>query len=93
MPIQKLAISVCGQSFCITQAWYTVYAGIEAIKTHQGGSFPGMVDEGKEEVDERAAFLEPEEEEEEESTADSMWMLALYDFLNDEANTQGGHGI
>ena len=54
-----------------------------------------MVDEGKEEVDERAAFLEPEEEEEEEeeSTADSMWMLALYDFLNDEANTQGGHGI
>ena len=78
---------------CITQAWYTVYAGIEAIKTHQGGSFPGMVDEGKEEADERAAFLEPEEEEEEESTADSMWMLALYDFLNDEANTQGGHGI
>lgn len=77
---------------CITQAWYTVYAGIEAIKTHQGGSFPGMVDEGKEEVDERAAFLEPDEEEE-ESTADSMWMLALYDFLNDEANTQGGHGI
>lgn len=51
-----------------------------------------MVDEGKEEVDERAAFLEPDEEEE-ESTADSMWMLALYDFLNDEANTQGGHGI
>lgn len=77
---------------CITQAWYTVYAGIEAIKTHQGGSFPGMVDEGKEEMDERAAFLEPDEEEE-ESTADSMWMLALYDFLNDEANTQGGHGI
>lgn len=77
---------------CITQAWYTVYAGIEAIKTHQGGSFPGMVDEGKEEVAERAAFLEPDEEEE-ESTADSMWMLALYDFLNDEANTQGGHGI
>lgn len=77
---------------CITQAWYTMYAGIEAIKTHQGGSFPGMVDEGKEEVDERAAFLEPDEEEE-ESTADSMWMLALYDFLNDEANTQGGHGI
>lgn len=69
-----------------------MYAGIEAIKTHQGGSFPGMVDEGKEEVDERAAFLEPDEEEE-ESTADSMWMLALYDFLNDEANTQGGHGI
>lgn len=69
-----------------------MYAGIEAIKTHQGGSFPGMVDEGKEEVDECAAFLEPDEEEE-ESTADSMWMLALYDFLNDEANTQGGHGI
>ena len=69
-----------------------MYAGIEAIKTHQGGSFPGMVDEGKEEMDERAAFLEPDEEEE-ESTADSMWMLALYDFLNDEANTQGGHGI
>lgn len=69
-----------------------MYAGIEAIKTHQGGSFPGMVDEGKEEVAERAAFLEPDEEEE-ESTADSMWMLALYDFLNDEANTQGGHGI
>ncbi|MCI6674485.1 MAG: hypothetical protein MR519_09070 [Spirochaetaceae bacterium] len=52
-----------------------------------------MVDEEKEEEAERAAFLEPEEEEEEESTADSMWMLALYDFLNDEANTQGGHGI
>jgi len=68
-----------------------MYAGIEAIKTHQGGSFPGMVDEEKEEEAERAAFLEPEEEE--ESTADSMWMLALYDFLNDEANTQGGHGI
>ncbi len=50
-----------------------------------------MVDEEKEEEAERAAFLEPEEEE--ESTADSMWMLALYDFLNDEANTQGGHGI
>ena len=92
MLMQKLAISVCGQMCCITQAWYTMYAGIEAIKTHQGGSFPGMVDEGKEEVDERAAFLEPDEEEE-ESTADSMWMLALYDFLNDEANTQGGHGI
>ena len=92
MLMQKQAISVCGQKCCITQAWYTVYAGIEAIKTHQGGSFPGMVDEGKEEVDERAAFLEPDEEEE-ESTADSMWMLALYDFLNDEANTQGGHGI
>lgn len=92
MLMQKQAISVCGQMCCITQAWYTVYAGIEAIKTHQGGSFPGMVDEGKEEVDERAAFLEPDEEEE-ESTADSMWMLALYDFLNDEANTQGGHGI
>ena len=54
-----------------------MYAGIEAIKTHQGGSFPGMVDEEKEEEAERAAFLEPEEEEEEESTADSMWMLAL----------------
>jgi len=92
MLMQKQAISVCGQMCCITQAWYTMYAGIEAIKTHQGGSFPGMVDEGKEEVDERAAFLEPDEEEE-ESTADSMWMLALYDFLNDEANTQGGHGI
>ena len=51
-----------------------------------------MVDEEKEEEAERAAFLEPDEEEE-ESTADSMWMLALYDFLNDEANTQGGHGI
>lgn len=92
MLMQKQAISVCGQMCCITQAWYTVYAGIEAIKTHQGGSFPGMVDEEKEEEAERAAFLEPDEEEE-ESTADSLWMLALYDFLNDEANTQGGHGI
>ncbi|MDD7201775.1 MAG: hypothetical protein SPF89_02350 [Sphaerochaetaceae bacterium] len=45
------------------------------------------------EADEEAQEAEEVEGVEEDDPADSMWMLALYDFLNGEANTQGGHGL